>query len=63
MCCLGAIAFAKEDYEMAFQYYQSAGELGNETGWLNVASMYSLGQGVPKNDAMAKHILKTVVKK
>ena len=48
---------------MAFQYYQSAGELGNEKGWLNVASMYSLGQGVPKNEAMAKHILKTVVKK
>jgi hypothetical protein len=29
--------------------------------WRNLASMYALGEGVEKNEGMAKYILKTVL--
>jgi TPR repeat protein len=50
------------DLEVAFQYYQLGGELGNVEGWRNVVACYLAGDGVPKSEEMAKYIAKVMLK-
>ena len=44
----------------AFQYYNLAAESGNKAAWKNIASMYLLGEGVPKSVDTAQHIMKVI---
>lgn len=48
------------DLEAAFRCYQTAAEGGNMLAWRNLASMYALGEGVPRSEQMAKHIMTTL---
>ncbi len=52
----------EQDQERAFQYYQSAGELGVVEGWRNVVDCYATGQGVKQNIEMAKYIGETMIR-
>ncbi|MCL7944139.1 tetratricopeptide repeat protein [Marinobacter sp. ATCH36] len=40
-------------YDLAFERYQALAEAGSHQGMYNLANMYSAGQGVAQNDAMA----------
>lgn len=48
------------DKTKAFELYNLAAERGSEDAWKNLAAMYATGDGVPKSDEMAKHIMKTI---
>jgi TPR repeat protein len=52
----------KQDQKRAFELYQLAGEMGSIEGWRNVIACYALGEGVPKSEATAKYIAKTMLK-
>eukprot|EP00797_Seminavis_robusta_P025543 Sro447_g144890.2 (214) ;mRNA; r:35432-36073 len=45
----------------AFDLYQLAGELGSREGWRNVVACYALGEGVPRSEATARYIAKTML--
>jgi TPR repeat protein len=45
----------------AFALYQTAGELGSREGWRNVVACYALGEGVPRSEATARYIAKTML--
>jgi TPR repeat protein len=45
----------------AFALYQAAGELGSQEGWRNVVACYALGEGVPRSEATARYIAKTML--
>ena len=49
--------FCPRDYAKAFQYYNIAAENGSQQAWKNLASMYMLGEGVPKSIETAEHIM------
>lgn len=57
--CLGVMHYAMGDLQEAFRRYQTAAEGGNMLAWRNLASMYALGEGVPRSEQMAKSILQT----
>lgn len=57
--CLGVMQYAMGNFEEAFRRYQTAAEGGNVLAWRNLASMYALGEGVPRSEQMAKKILST----
>lgn len=52
--------YAMGNLETAFRCYQTAAEGGNMLSWRNIASMYALGEGVPRSEQMAKHIMTTL---
>ncbi|CAK4317821.1 unnamed protein product [Aphanomyces euteiches] len=57
LCTLGALAYANELYEVAFQYYQAAADRHSMAAWKNLADMYYAGVGVPQNKKTAESIL------
>eukprot|EP00752_Nemacystus_decipiens_P016191 g14478.t1 len=57
--CLGVMHYAMGNLEEAFRRYQTAAEGSNMLAWRNLASMYALGEGVPRSEQMAKSILQT----
>ncbi|GKY97616.1 hypothetical protein MPSEU_000720000 [Mayamaea pseudoterrestris] len=64
----GAILFnghfpdVPRNQEQAFAMYQHAGELGSMEGWRNVVACYATGEGVVKNEQIAKYITETMLK-
>lgn len=48
--------------ERAFALYQHAGELGSVEGWRNVVACYATGEGVARNEQVAKYIAETMLK-
>jgi TPR repeat protein len=48
--------------ERAFSLYQLAGELGSPEGWRNVVACYLSGEGVGRNEQIAKYIAETMLK-
>ena len=50
------------DQRLAFELYQTAGELGNVEGWRNVVACYALGEGVPQSQKTAEYIAKTMLR-
>ena len=49
-----------KDSRKAFEVYNKAAEMGSKEAWRNLASMYHLGDGVPKSEETAKQIMKIV---
>lgn len=52
-----------QDKARAFELYAQAGEAGSVDGWRNVADMQASGDGVPQNEAAAKHIVDVIIPK
>jgi TPR repeat protein len=50
-----------QNQSRAFDLYQRAGEMGSIQGWRNVVACYTTGEGVPKSEATAKYIAKTIL--
>lgn len=48
------------DASKAFEWYNIAAEQGSLEAWRNLASMYYLGDGVPKSEDTAKEIMRVV---
>ena len=46
---------------LAFELYQRAAEGGSIEGWRNVAACYMTGEGVPRCEGTARHIMKTML--
>ncbi len=46
----------------AFELYNIAAESGSKEAWRNLASMYYLGDGVPKSEETAKQIMNVIFK-
>ncbi len=50
------------DKRRAFELYNIAAESGSKEAWRNLASMYYLGDGVPKSEETAKQIMSVIFK-
>lgn len=48
------------DKSRAFELYNMAAERGCTDAWRNVAAMHAMGDGVPKSEETAKHIMKVI---
>jgi hypothetical protein len=48
------------DKSRAFELYNLAAERGCTDAWRNVAAMHALGDGVPKSEDTARHIMKVI---
>ena len=59
----GGLAGLPQDKRRAFELYNTAAELGSQDAWRNLASMYYIGDGVPKNEEVARQIMKVVFNK
>ena len=59
----GGLAGLPQDKRKAFELYNTAAELGSLDAWRNLASMYYIGDGVPKNEEVARQIMKVVFNK
>lgn len=59
----GGLAGLPQDKRKAFELYNTAAELGSVDAWRNLASMYYIGDGVPKNEEVARQIMKVVFNK
>jgi TPR repeat protein len=46
----------------AFELYSLAADQGSADAWRNIASMYFLGDGVPRNENLAREIMRVAVK-
>ena len=61
---LGALFYAgnhvPQDKRKAFELYNTAAEQGSKEAWRNLASMYFLGDGIPKSEEIAREIMKTI---
>ena len=57
--CLGVMHYTMGNFQDAFACYQTATDRGNILAWRSLASMYALGEGVPRSEQMAKTILAT----
>ena len=56
ICCYYGISFKiKDNYEMAFHWYQKSAELGNSSGMNNLGRCYYYGNGTKQNYEMAFH--------
>ena len=42
------------------RYYQTGAERGSIDGWRNVAAMHLTGEGIPKNEQLAKQIMNMI---
>lgn len=51
-----------KDQRRAFDFYQTAGELGSIEGWQNVVACYTTGEGVPQSLETARYIRETMLK-
>ncbi|KAG5178537.1 hypothetical protein JKP88DRAFT_261323 [Tribonema minus] len=51
-----------KDLRAAFELYQTAAEAGHVLAWREVASMHMLGEGVPRCEATARHIMQVMGK-
>jgi TPR repeat protein len=60
---LGSLAYREGRFKEAVGWYQEGGEAGSEEAWRNLAAMYMLGEGVEKDEATARYIVRTVLKK
>ena len=49
-----------KDPRKAFETYNKAAELGSKEAWRNLAAMYFIGDGVPKSEETARHIMKVI---
>ncbi|CAI5746075.1 unnamed protein product [Peronospora destructor] len=66
-CCLGALYYngigVKQDFKKAFLYYQEAADRDSMMAWKNLAEMYTVGRGVPRNETTANAIIKMLKKR
>ena len=63
MTTMGALCYREGRWEEAARWYEGGGEAGSEEAWRNLAGMYMVGEGVEKDEAMARYIVKTMLKK
>ena len=61
LCAAGAMRFhglgcAQEDKAAAAELYKQAAERGHVGAWINLADMYAAGDGVPRDEALARDI-------
>ena len=50
LCKMGMKCRNEGNYEVAFEYYRKAAELGGMDGHFNLSWMYDMGEGVEKNE-------------
>lgn len=58
----GALRYARGDLEGAFDLYRTAAEAGSREGWRNLVRCHALGEGVPRNEKLARHIAETMLR-
>jgi len=63
MTTMGVLRYREGRWEEAARWYEAGGEAGSEEAWRNLASMYIAGEGVAKDEGMARNIVKTLLKK
>jgi TPR repeat protein len=49
-----------KDRRRAFELYNEAATAGNRDAWLNIASMYNKGDGVPKDPRTSREIMRVM---
>ncbi|GAB5037554.1 sel1 domain-containing protein [Nannochloropsis oceanica] len=63
MTTMGVLRYREGRWEEAARWYEAGGEAGSEEAWRNLASMYIAGEGVAKDEGMARNIVKILLKK